>query len=346
MSVTQLNGQLSAMGSSVRGLTLAATSSSSSTSAATVSQHIGGMSFGGSGDTCSSLNTLSGASNPFNHFSSSSMDMEFQQLFEGNAWDQLDGSASWPGGPDRPESRNSGAANSRPPSQPQSSPSSQHSSNFPPSNSNNAATNCSPLGRDYSPTRANLAHQNAAQSFNNSSFPFSPMQDSQPGTAASAGMSANGGGKRHEDPTKAAGATSNSGAVDRQSPGIARTATPTAATDGPHHHQRNSSSVVPMEPSGRLRNLLIKGNVVPNASGGSGAGDDNNHEGMSNDDENKHKILKTLLNQQDEDEYGAKMRISPGNSGSKAMQPKTPGSEQSKQPSSVTNNMMLLQVII
>ena len=234
-------------------------------------------------ESCNPLNSLS-SSNPFNHFSGN-MDLEFE-LFPSSTWD-LDNSSGWV---ERPESRASGPPNSRPPSQPAAaSPSPQGTFS-----SNSAVTShCSPL-RAFSPTTGNPAHP-----FSNS-FPFSPLQETQTslnnvsGTGGNVNSSANGGpstSKRVIEDVK--GCPSTSGTMS-------------SAPNTPNIETQNS--VVSTE-SGRLRNLLTKG-----ASGSEDSQDNSNNDSQK---QNKHKILKTLLNQQDEDDYhsehNTRVRTSPNN---------------------------------
>lgn len=322
MSVAHLNGQVS--GISARGMATAATSSNS-IAFSTGGAGGGGSSGGGGGgsDSCNPLTSLStSAANPFNHYSGN-MDLEFE-LFPSSTWD-LDSSAGWT---DRPESRASGPPNSRPPSQPSpTSPSPQGTF------SNSALM---PMG-SLSPSTVCVA-----PTFSNS-FPFSPLQETTQtatlsnaastngsGSASGSGISSGIGGvgnniatttvKRTEENSKSGCSTSNnsgSGAMDNA---ITRTSS-TAVTA----IETQNNSVVSTE-SGRLRNLLTKG---PSASE-----DSQDNTNNDSDNQNKHRILKILLNQQDEDDYHSehKVRTSPSN------MPK-PSMEHSK--SSLGNNMLL-----
>lgn len=319
MSVTHLNGQVS--GISARGMAVTAATSSNSIAFNT------GSAGGGGGDSCNPLTSLSTSTgNPFNHFSSN-MDLEFELFPSSTVWD-LDSSAGWT---DRPESRASGPPNSRPPSQPSpTSPSPQGTF----SNST-----LMPMGPSLSPS--------VAPTFSNS-FPFSPLQETtQTATlsnaassvntngssnAGSSGLSSSVGGvgsntvpaaiKRTEDSNKSGCPTSNSGG-GASTMDSATSRTSNAVTTA----VETQNSVVSTE-SGRLRNLLTKG---PSAS-------EDSQDNTNNDSDNqKHRILKILLNQQDEDDYHSehKVRTSPSN------MPK-PSMEHSK--SSLGNNNMLLQV--
>lgn len=317
MSVAHLNGQVS--GISARGITATHTAATSSNS---IAFSAAGSSGSGSGDSCNPLTSLSTSAggNPFNHFSGN-MDLEFE-LFPSSTWD-LDSSAGWV---DRPESRASGPPNSRPSSQPApTSPSPQGTF------SNSAvAPHCSPL-RPFSPTTVNAAH-----TFSNS-FPFSPLQESTQTSTLSnnapsaSGVNTNGSGNggsnantttvKRPDESSKSGCPTNSGSSTMDSATV-RTASNTAVTS-----IENQNSVVSTE-SGRLRNLLTKG---PSASE-----DSQDNTNSDSDNKNSHRILKILLNQQDEDDYHSehKVRTSPSN------MPK-PSIEHSK---SYGNNM-LLQVI-
>ncbi|XP_051158811.1 nuclear receptor coactivator 2 isoform X9 [Leptopilina boulardi] len=278
MSVAHLNGQVS--GVSGRGLTSSqATTSNNSVTFST-------------NDNCNSLTSQ----NPFNQFSGN-MDLEFE-LFPSSTWD-LDSSSGWV---ERPESRQSGPPNSRPPSQPAAtaaSPSPQGGTQF---TSNSAvASHCSPL-RAYSPT--------SAHTFSNS-FPFSPLQESP--TPMNAG--ANGGGGA----TAAVAASTICKRIDQDVKGCPSTSG-TSAPNTPSVETQNS--VVSTE-SVRLRNLLTKGASASEDSQDNDA-----------DKPNKHRILKTLLNQQDDDEYHSEHSTRVRTSPSSAPKPNT------EQP-----NIMLLQLL-
>ena len=317
MSVAHLNGQVS--GISARGM--AATTATSNSIAFSTGGASGGGGSGGSSDSCNPLTSLStSAGNPFNHFSGN-MDLEFE-LFPSSTWD-LDSSAGWT---DRPESRASGPPNSRPPSQPSPTPPSPQGT-F--SNST-----LMPIDR-LSPNPVCIA-----PTFSNS-FPFSPLQETtQTATLSNAAtnVNTNGGGgagnsgisgigsntttvKRTEESNKSGCPTSNSGGgtMDNATTRTSNTAVTAVETQ--------NNSVVSTE-SGRLRNLLTKG---PSASD-----DSQDNTNNDSDNQNKHRILKILLNQQDEDDYHTesmnKVRTSPSN------MPK-PSMEHSK--SSLGNNMLL-----
>lgn len=315
-AVAHLNGQVSGMSS--RGLA----GTSSHTGGATSSNSI----VFSAAESCNPLPSLT-TSNPFNHFSGN-MDLEFE-LFPSSTWD-LDSSSGWA---DRPESRASGPPNSRPSSQPApTSPSPQGTF------SNSAvAPHCSPL-RAFSPTSANAAH-----TFSNS-FSLSPLQESTSSltnSAASSSVSANGAApgltpkRQDEGKSTATGCptTANQSVIEgnnaRTNPAsVAGTpAQPPTAAQTTATVVETQNSVVSTE-SGRLRNLLTKG----------GSASEETQDNTSNDTEsqNKHRILKILLNQQDEDdfhpEHNNKVRTSPSN------MPK-PSMEHSK--SSLGNNMLL-----
>ncbi|XP_072762171.1 uncharacterized protein [Anoplolepis gracilipes] len=313
MPVAHLNGQVSGISARSMAVSHAATSSNSIFNTG----NTGGGGGGGSGsDSCNPLTSLSTSSNnPFNHFSGN-MDLEFELFRSSTAWD-LDSSAGWV---DRPESRTSGPPNSRPSSQPApTSPSPQGTF----SNSAAVTSHCSPL-RPFSPTSVNAAH-----TFSNT-FPFSPLQEttqtSTLSSNAASSISTNGGSvsgissnitttaiKRTEESSKSGCPTSNSGGTMDNA---------TVRTSGAVETQNNST--VSTE-SGRLRNLLTKG---PSTS-------EDSQDNANNDSENqnKHRILKILLNQPDEDDYHSehKVRTSPSN------MPK-PSMEHSK---SLGNNMLL-----
>lgn len=321
MSVAHLNGQVS--GISSRGL--AGTSSHTGT-AATSSNSI----VFSAAESCNPLPSLS-TSNPFNHFSGN-MDLEFE-LFPSSTWD-LDSNSGWA---DRPESRASGPPNSRPSSQPApTSPSPQGTF----SSNSAVAPHCSPL-RAFSPTSGNAAH-----TFSNS-FPFSPLQESQTSSltnSATSSVSANGAAgltPKRQDEGKTGCSTTNQSAMEASNArnnatsvtGTAAVAAAAAAaaaagqTGSTGTVIETQNSVVSTE-SGRLRNLLTKG-----ASASEDSQDNANND---SERENKHRILKILLNQQDEDdfhpEHNNKVRTSPSN------MPK-PSMEHSK--SSLGNNMLL-----
>lgn len=315
-AVAHLNGQVSGMSGS-RGL-------------AGTSSHTGGAASSNSivfsaAEPCNPLPSLTTSSNPFNHFSGN-MDLEFE-LFPSSTWD-LDSSSGWA---DRPESRASGPPNSRPSSQPApTSPSPQGTF------SNSAvAPHCSPL-RAFSPTSANAAH-----TFSNS-FSLSPLQEttsSLTNSAASSSVSANGPApgltaKRQDEGKSTTGAggcppAANQSVIEGNN---ARTnnpaSTPPVPTQTTATVVETQNSVVSTE-SGRLRNLLTKG-------GGSASEETQDNTGNDTESQNKHRILKILLNQQDEDdfhpEHNNKVRTSPSN------MPK-PGIDHSK--SSLGNNMLL-----
>ncbi|KAL6431695.1 hypothetical protein ACFW04_007320 [Cataglyphis niger] len=306
------NGQVS--GISARGMAV----SHAATSSNSIAFNTGSTGGGGSGsgnDSCNPLTSLSTSSgNPFNHFSGN-MDLEFELFPSSTPWD-LDSSAGWV---DRPESRTSGPPNSRPSSQPApTSPSPQGTF----SNSAAVASHCSPL-RSFSPTVS------ATHTFSNS-FPFSPLQETtQTSTLSSnvaSSINTNGGNvsgignntatttiKRTEENSKSGCPTSNSGGGTMDNA--------TARTSSAVETQNTISTE-----SGRLRNLLTKG---PSASD-----DSQDNTNNDSDNQNKHRILKILLNQQDEDDYHSehKVRTSPSNMSKSSM-------EHSK--SSLGNNMLL-----
>lgn len=310
MPVAHLNGQVSGI-SARMAVSHAATSSNSI--AFNTGGTGGGNSSGGGSDSCNPLTLSTSGGNPFNHFSGN-MDLEFELFPSSTAWD-LDNSAGWG---DRPESRASGPSNSRPSSQPApTSPSPQGTF----SNSAAVISHCSPL-RAFSPTAVSTAH-----AFSNS-FPFSPLQETtQTSTLSSnvSSMTTNGGNvsgvgsntttttiKRTEENNKSGCPTSNSSSTMDNT---------TARTTSAVETQNNST--ISTE-SGRLRNLLTKG---PSAS-------EDSQDNTNNDSDQKHRILKILLNQQDEDDYHSehKVRTSPSNMPKSSM-------EHSK--SSFGNNMLL-----
>lgn len=351
MSVAHLNGQVS--GISARGMTATASHAATSSNSAvfsTASTNNAGSGTGSTGsDPLTSLSTST--SNPYNHFSGP-MDVEFD--FLQSNWESL--VETGPGWTDRPESRASGPPNSRPPSQPAptASPSPQGAT-F----SNSAVpSHCSPLSHPFSPV-------NAGHAFSNS-FPFSPLQETAStlsGNAASS-IGANGGssggngsGKtggtngnvatttiKKEEASKSGcpnnnsvGGGSNSGNSGAGGGGNSGSGTTMDSATGKTNNSNNAVTAVEAQnnnvvstESGRLRNLLTKG---PSASE-----DSQDNTNSDADNQNKHRILKILLNQQDDDDYHSehKVRTSPSNMS------KSGNMEHSK--SSLGNNM-LLQVI-
>lgn len=332
MSVAHLNGQVS--GISARNMAAAASHVATSSNSITISA--GGTTGGNSSgsDSCNPLASLSAtAGNTFNHFPGN-VELDFN-FFPTSTWD-LDTSAGWT---DRPESRASGPPNSRPPSQPAptASPSPQGTT----FSSSAVAPHCSPL-RPYSPTTVSAAH-----TFSNS-FPFSPLQEStQTATlsnTAIGGVGSNNGGNttiggNATTTVKRTEETNKSGCPNNTSGGGGSSTTMDNATVRTSSNNSNSSgaaiitavetqnnSVVSTE-SGRLRNLLTKG---PSTSE-----DSQDNTNSDSDNLNKHRILKILLNQPDEDDYNSehKVRTSPSNL------PKSSSMEHSK--SSLGNNMLL-----
>ncbi|XP_031827579.1 uncharacterized protein LOC116424817 isoform X3 [Nomia melanderi] len=316
MSVAHMNGQVS--GISGRGL-----AGTSSHSAATSSNSI----VFSAAESCNNPLPSLSTSNSFNHFLEK-MDLEFE-FFRSSTWD-LDSGSGWA---DRPESRASGPPNSRPSSQPApTSPSPQGTF----SSNSAVAPHCSPL-RAFSPTSGNAAH-----TFSNS-FPFSPLQESQTSSltnSAASSVSANGAAgltPKRQNEGKTGCSTTNQSAMEATN--ARNNATPVSAVaTAAGQASAASATVVETEnsvvstESGRLRNLLTKG-----ASASEDSQDNTNND---SNNQNKHKILKTLLNQQDEDdfhpEHNNKVRTSSSNV------PK-PSMEHSK---STHGNNMLLQKLL
>ncbi|XP_066596112.1 nuclear receptor coactivator 2 isoform X2 [Prorops nasuta] len=262
---------------------------------------------GRGGHAGSSSSSSSSFSNPeptglsttslFNNFTGS-MDLEFE-FFPSSAW-ELEG-GSWP---DRPESRAS-QQNSRPPSQPTPA-SPQGTAAF----SSNTAT----LPPAFSPSNA--------ATFSNP-FPFSPVQESSMASAATPA-----GSTSTTTTTLQSNGQQTLAALpppkDKSSTSLAdnsRTSVPSTAASA----LDGQNSLVSTE-SGRLRNLLTKGS------------NEDSQDNTSNDcdNQNKHRILKILLNQQDDDDYhpehSNKMKASPSS------MPKA-GIDHTK--SSLGNNMLL-----
>lgn len=340
MSIGHVNGQVSGVVSGGRGGGGGGGGGGSLTgNSAGVSGAVGVTGGGSSnsiafstGDSCNNPLSSLTSSNPFNHFSSN-MDLEFE-FFPSSTLD-LDSSSGWASA-DRPHSRESGPPNSRPPSQPtptSPSPQGAYSSNTA------VASHCSPF-HAYSPTSVNAAH-----SFSNT-FPFSPLQESQTSLSNPAGgiINANGGGsvsgssatgsiggpstsKRHDDPKGCpSNTTSSHNTHSVNHDGSASTGS--TVTGQSSQNRETQNSVVSTE-SGRLRNLLTK-------KGPSVSDEPQDNPNNDNDTQNEHRILKILLNQQDEDEYHSehnnKVRTSPSNAAK-------PNIEHSK--SSLGNNMLL-----
>lgn len=331
MSVAHLNGQVS--GISARSMAAAA-ASHVATSSNSITVSAGGAASGNSSgsDSCNPLTSLSAtAGNTFNHFPGN-VELDFN-FFPTSTWN-LD-SAGWT---DRPESRASGPSNSRPPSQPAptASPSPQGTT----FSSSAVAPHCSPL-RPFSPTTVSAAH-----TFSNS-FPFSPLQEStQTATlsnTAIGGVGSNNGGSAGSTTTggnattKRTEETNKSGCPNNTSAGGNSTMdSATVRTSSNNSNSSGSAAITAVETqnnsvvsteSGRLRNLLTKG---PSASE-----DSQDNTNSDSDNLNKHRILKILLNQPDEDDYNSehKMRTSPSN------MPKSSSMEHSKL--SLGNNMLL-----
>ncbi|XP_008555470.1 nuclear receptor coactivator 3 isoform X2 [Microplitis demolitor] len=388
MSVAHVNGQVSGMSARTtnnQSVPFGTTTTTTATTTTTTTS-----------DSCNPLGPAT-ASNPFNHFSNVDLELEF---FPNSSW-ELDSSSGCADNI-RPESRNTGPSNSRPPSQP--APSSSPQAAF--TSNSTVTSHCSPL-RAYSPTTMIGVH-----SFSNS-FPFSPLQDSPTSLLSVPGVTANGGNASTSASTSAGpvsgasigkdvrgcstpsshgiesigstattsssigGASTSSTlsptgsttitsmtSVTGTSPGSSASTTimssltgtmsvtqsiPSTTTASSSNaatpismsasnisvntptnlmaSAESQSSLSSSGDSGRLRNLLTRNHVS----------NDDTQDSSNNDSENQneHRILKILLNQQDEDDYhsehSAKVRSNTG------IAPK-PAAEHSK---SLGNNMLL-----
>ncbi|XP_011314161.1 nuclear receptor coactivator 2 isoform X5 [Fopius arisanus] len=285
----------------------------------------------------------SSTTNPFHQFTSND-DLEFD-IFENSPWN-LDSSSC----ADRPESRNTVPSNSRPPSQPNpTSPSPQ--STYTTSGAV-GVSHCSPL-QAYSPSSMMGGH-----TFSNT-FPFSPLQESSSllggvingkdtigGTSTSSGQSASASISAPSTPPITSCTT-----ISVTSGTSSTTSLSTIAATQSTITTMTNSAVIPVSipttnlmttvdnsslgsgDSGRLRNLLTKG---VSASSDETQDMSNNESEIQNQN---NRILKTLLNQQDDEEYPcenpAKLRSSP------SVQAKPIG-EHSK---STLGNHMLLQLL-
>ncbi|XP_046411089.1 nuclear receptor coactivator 2-like isoform X7 [Neodiprion fabricii] len=209
----------------------------------------------------------------------------------GTTW-ELDSGHSWG---DRSDSRASGPTNSRPPSQPApASPSPQGS--FSVNSATGATSHCSSM-RAYSPTSVHTS-----RSFSNS-FSFSPLQETQTavtGTPSSANTNGGGGvlaNKRLEESKGCPPATPANVDTNKSQ----HSAAPAPDTQ---------NCAVSTE-SGRLRNLLTKGASTSDES------QDNTNNTVS-DNQNKHRILKTLLKETDDEDLHLDIdnkKVRPSNSG-------------------------------
>ncbi|XP_046605208.1 nuclear receptor coactivator 1 isoform X2 [Neodiprion virginianus] len=274
------NGQSS--GNTGRGLAAARAPTSSSSSNLNVFS---------ANDTssCNPLTSMSTTSNSFNQFSGN-MELDFE-LFPSTTW-ELDSGHSWG---DRSDSRASGPTNSRPPSQPApASPSPQGS--FSVNSATGATSHCSSM-RAYSPTSVHTS-----RSFSNS-FSFSPLQETQTavtGTPSSANTNGGGGvlaNKRLEESKGCPPATPANVDTNKSQ----HSAAPAPDTQ---------NCAVSTE-SGRLRNLLTKGASTSDEN------QDNTNNTVS-DNQNKHRILKTLLKETDDEDLHLDIdnkKVRPSNSG-------------------------------
>ncbi|XP_063983444.1 nuclear receptor coactivator 2 isoform X6 [Diachasmimorpha longicaudata] len=314
MSVVHVNGQVSA----ISGRTMSNTSGQFMSDNSLITQN-------------------SSTTNPFHQFTSND-DLEFD-IFENSPWN-LDSSSC----ADRPESRNTVPSNSRPPSQPNpTSPSPQSTYT---SSSAVAVSHCSPL-QAYSPSSMMGAH-----TFSNT-FPFSPLQESSSiiggvingkdtigGTSTPSGQSSTASLSAPSTPPitscttiNVTSGTSSSTTASTQSTTMTSSAVIPATIPTTNLMTTVDNSSLGSGDSGRLRNLLTKG---VSASSDEAQDIGNNESGMQNQN---NRILKTLLNQQDDEEYPCenpvKLRSSPsGQSKSNA--------ELSK---STLGNHMLLQLL-
>ncbi|XP_044595965.1 nuclear receptor coactivator 3 isoform X2 [Cotesia glomerata] len=352
MSVVHVNGQVSGMNSRTTNNQSVPFGTSTTTTTTTTTS-----------DSCNSLGPAT-TNNPFNNYSNVDLELEF---FPNSSWELDSSSGCADNTITRPESRNTGPSNSRPPSQP--APSSSPQAAF--TTNSTVTSHCSPL-RAYSPTTMIGAH-----SFSNS-FSFSPLQDSPTSLLSVPGVTNGGGNGNTSASTSASGtsigkdtrgcSTPSSHSIDSigstaaasssigvnassalsptgsttitsmtsatgTSPGSSTSTTImssltgaiTASQSTPPTTTANSSNavspVVSMSgsnvgvntstnlmttpesqsslsstaDSGRLRNLLTRNHVS----------NDDTQDSSNNDSENQneHKILKILLNQQDEDDY-------------------------------------------
>lgn len=243
----------------------------------------------------------------FNHFQPASMDLEFD-LFPSSSL-ELDGPAGfWAVDSVRPESRASQpGGQQQQQQQPVSRPPSQPNA----STAASASPGAAPVQPAHcSPLRA--FSPSAAHAFSNP-FPFSPLQESQTPSAL-------------QQPSQPSPLANEPATVQLQQ------------EPEHHHHAHPQQQPMVVAESGRLRNLLTKG---------SSANEDSCQEGQADADKpiQTNRILKILLNQQDEDDYhspehGASkpgpMRASPGQSG-----PVKPGHHEHKSSVGPGNNMLL-----
>jgi hypothetical protein len=266
---------------------------------------------------------VSTASVGFNHFHAGSMDLEFD-LFPSSTL-ELDGTSGfWTVEGGRSESRTTQVG---PPSQQQQQPQqltqSQQSSSRPASQPNAASNSpssqantvvpahCSPL-RAFSPS--------TSHAFSNS-FPFSPLQEPQTANLSSIGVPS----------------ALQSSPMDHRSNGSGQES---------EQHLLPQNNMVSTE-SGRLRNLLTKGNNATEDScqESTSAGSSGQVGTEADKPSQTNRILKILLNQQDEDDYN-----SAEHSGTKSLRNSPGQSVQSKsiqhehKPNIGPGNNMLLQV--
>lgn len=317
MSVTasQLNGQAGALSNS--------SSSSSSSSTSGRNSVTGYPGAGSSSGTTDGTALLGSSTSHFNQFNPTSMDMDFD-LFPTSSLDMDGSSGFYFSDAVRPESRTSqasgsqmqtGQAGSRPPSQPNASSASPQGGQA----SVAVPAHCSPL-RAFSPS--------TAHAFGNS-FSFSPL---------------------HESQTASLGSTP-SGNLQQPSPLEQQRSIGPVQVKQEHdqqQQQQSQSSLVSTE-SGRLRNLLTKGSSTSddscqdNATAGC--------PGQSATDADKsgqNRILKILLNQQDEDDYHSSDFAGSKCMRSCASQPVQIKTEFKTEPktSGKSGNNMLLQVCL
>lgn len=272
-----------------------------------------------SGYMCDNALSQNSGTNPFHNYGSND-DLEFD-IFENSPWNLDSNSCA-----DRPESRNTVPSNSRPPSEVNpGSPQATYTSS-----TGAGASHCSPM-HPYSPSSMIGGH------FSNS-YPFSPLQESSSllggvinGKETIGGSSAaSAPGTPPMTTTTTTSGTSSSTAMtlaNSQTTSSTITMTPTTPTI-PSNMMSGDNAIG--GDSGRLRNLLTKG---------VSASSEENQDMTSNEsDMQNNRILKTLLNQQDDEEYTCdnpgKLRSSPS--------VQKPIAEHSK---STLGNHMLLQVI-
>ncbi|XP_008209567.1 nuclear receptor coactivator 2 isoform X3 [Nasonia vitripennis] len=320
---SQLNGQLSSSSPSA-----GSRSSLTSTNAGT------GYPGSSGSDSSSAVNAVSSVANAaYNHFNPSGMDLGFDLGFPHSSLELDSSTPYWACEPVRSESRTSQVSVQSQHQQQQHGPGSR-----PPSQPNATASSASPAAvvpaHCSSPLRA--FSPNAANAFSNS-FPFSPLQESQSASlgGASTPSSVQPPQLQHNQPSP----------MDHRSNGPSQLE---PAEQQQQQQQSQPQQQVSTE-SGRLRNLLTKGSSASddscqeNAStqpGGGQAGPEADKPSQTN------RILKILLNQQDEDDYHSSEHAGPKamrNSPGQQVQPKH--SPHEHKPNVGPSNNMLLQLL-